>query len=66
VHLVRPPEERGLEPAELLRRIPADCAGAVARRLILRCAGSRAPLGRTRGLRSQVAVLVGDLARLRR
>ena len=24
VHLVRPPEERGLEPADLLRRIPAD------------------------------------------
>ncbi len=69
VHLVRPPEERGLEPAELLRRIPAG--------LRARC-GVQADLissvvaaSRSAGPRGLVVVagslfLVGEVLELRR
>ena len=66
VHLVRPPEERGLEPAELLRRVPAGAARPLRRRAgPRRVAGRGAPRGRAAraGGRGRVAVPGGRGAR---
>ncbi len=64
VHLVRPPEERGLEPAEVLRRVPAGLRArcAVEASLALTMAAAR----RSAGPRGMVVVagslfLVGDV-----
>jgi len=67
VHLVRPPEERGLEPVELLRRIPAELRArcAIQPDLVLSVKAAR----RSAGPRGLVVVagslfLVGEVLRL--
>jgi len=54
VHLVRPPEERGLEPVELLRRIPADLRARCSMQADL--VSSLAAARRSAGLRGLVVV----------
>ena len=67
VHLVRPPEERGLEPVELLRRIPAGLRARCGVQADL--ASSVAAARRSAGPRGLVVVagslfLVGEVLRM--
>ena len=67
VHLVRPPEERGLEPAELLRRIPSGLRARCGAQADL--ASSLAAARRSAGPRGLVVVagslfLVGEALRI--